>query len=80
MNTLIKEEIVSMIKVSTVEDVENKIKELEDKYQYYEDNSNMKFNPYAHEYYNMIPCWVEGLKDYLISELNENQNKDGEIR
>jgi hypothetical protein len=41
MNTLIKEEIVSMIKVSTVEDVENKIKELEDKYQYYEDNLNM---------------------------------------
>jgi len=71
MNTLIKEEIVSMIKVSTVEDVESKIQELEDKHQYYKDNRNMRFSSWAHEYYNMIPTWIEGLKDYLIKELKQ---------
>jgi len=71
MNTLIKEEIVSMIKVSTVEDIESKIQELEDKHQYYEDNRNMRFSSSSHQYYSMIPTWIEGLKDYLIKELKQ---------
>lgn len=74
MNKLIKEEIVSMIKVSTIEDVNLKIQELKDKYQSYEDNRNMTFHPSAHQYYNMIPSWIEGLQDYLT--LNQNKDKD----
>lgn len=75
MSKLIKEEIVSMIKVSTTEDVKLKIQELEDKYQYYEDNRNMTFTLSAHQYYDMIPTWIEGLKDYLIEELNQTKDE-----
>jgi len=75
MNELIKEEIVSMIKVSTTEDVKLKIKELKDKYQYYEDNRNMTFTLSAHQYYDMIPTLIEELKDYLIEEINQNENE-----
>ena len=75
MNPLIKEEIVSMINVNTVEDIENKIQELEDKYQYYKDNSNMTFNGWSHQYYGMIPTWIEGLKEYLIDELKKIKSK-----
>ena len=68
MSEIIKKEIVSMIKVSTTEDVKLKIQELKDKYQSYEDNRNMTFTHSAHQYYNMIPTWIEGLKDYLIED------------
>ena len=76
MSEIIKKEIVSMIKVSTTEDVKLKIQELKDECQYYEDNRNGNFTHSAHEYYNMIPTWIEGLKDYLIEELNQNKEDE----
>ena len=70
----LKQKYESSLTQQIIKEKEQKIQELKDKYQYYEDNRNMTFHHSAHQYYNMIPSWIEGLQDYLT--LNQNKDKD----